>query len=54
MAFRTESEIRNRLDSYELINPGQPGPAMDLAPSPRTTSLYAGVGRKSCAGSTPA
>jgi len=50
MVFRTENEIRSLLDGYELIDPGLVRPWTwhpDDEGSPQTTSLYAGVGRKS-------
>lgn len=48
MVFRTESGIRSLFDGYELVEPGLVRPWTwhpDDEGSPKTTSLYAGVGR---------
>lgn len=50
MVFRTENEIRSLFDGYELLDPGLVRPWSwhpDSEGSPKTTSLYAGVGRLS-------
>jgi hypothetical protein len=48
IVFRTEAEIRALFDGYELLEPGLVRPCdwhPDEEGSPRTTSLFAGVGR---------
>jgi hypothetical protein len=49
LALRSEKEIRGLFDGYELVEPGLVRPHLwhpDDDGSPRTTSLYAGVGRR--------
>lgn len=49
LALRGEAEIRDLFDGYELVEPGVVRPHLwrpERDGSPRTTSMFAGVGRK--------